>query len=364
MSFRTEKPSAMPAMPPADDGLAARDLAACRALLANGSRTFLAASRVLPRRVRDPATALYAFCRVADDLVDGAPAGALQAARDGLARRLDAVYAPDVGDDPSLPTVDRAFARVVAAHRLPRALPDALLDGFAWDAAGRRYDSLADLEAYAARVAGSVGAMMAVLMGARSAAALARASDLGVAMQYSNIARDVGEDARAGRLYLPLAWLREAGIDADAFLAAPRFDPRLGRVVSRLLADAERLYARAAGGIGALPVDCRFGIEVARRLYASIGHAVERRGGNSVDGRAVVSPLGKARRVVEASLAAWRHAPVDAPALPATRFLVEAAAEPAGGFAARPPRVVWVLDLFERLERADRLRGTGIVAVR
>ena len=76
-------------------------------------------------------------------------------------------------------------------------------------------------------------------MGVRSAPALARACDLGVAMQFSNIARDIGEDARNGRIYLPLAWLREAGIDADAWLAAPCFDARIGSLVDRLLAQAE-----------------------------------------------------------------------------------------------------------------------------
>ena len=335
------------------------DLAHCRALLADGSRTFLAASRVLPRRVRDPATALYAFCRVADDLVDGSDPSALRSVLDALARRLDAIYAVGAAHDRSLDAVDRAFAHVVATHRLPRALPEALLEGFAWDAAGRRYETLGELEAYAARVAGSVGAMMAVLMGARGTTALARASDLGVAMQYSNIARDVGEDARAGRLYLPLAWLREAGLDPAAFVAEPRFDARLASVVARLLAEAERLYRRAAAGIGALPADCRFGIDVARRLYASIGHEVARRGGNSVDGRAVVSPLVKAALIARAGAGAWWSVPDDAPALPATRFLVEAAAESAriGRGAASPTRIVWVLDLFERLERADRSRS-------
>ena len=89
----------------------------------------------------------------------------------------------------------------------------------------RRYETLQDLDAYAARVAGSVGAMMTLVMGQRAPEIVARACDLGVAMQLTNIARDVGEDARAGRLYLPLQWLREAGIDPDAWLAKPVFTP-------------------------------------------------------------------------------------------------------------------------------------------
>ena len=163
------------------------------------------------------------------------------------------------------------------------------MEGFAWDAEGRRYDDLAALRAYAVRVAGSVGAMMAVLMGVRDPARLAAAIDLGVAMQLSNIARDVGEDARAGRLYLPLRWLAEAGVDPELFLAAPRHSPALGRVVQRVLDTAEKHYRRARPGIARLPLGCRLGIGAASLLYAEIGREVARRGHDSVSGRAVVS---------------------------------------------------------------------------
>ena len=186
----------------------AEDIDACRALLSTGSLTFHAASRVLPGRVRQPATALYAFCRLADDAIDAShddPERTL----DRLRKRLDDVYAGRPATDP----VERAFADVVAEYSNPRELPFVLLEGFAWDAAGRRYETLGQLQDYAARVAGTVGAMMAVLMGVRDTSLLARACDLGVAMQLTNIARDVGEDARFGRLYLRIDWLREAGVD-------------------------------------------------------------------------------------------------------------------------------------------------------
>jgi phytoene synthase len=158
------------------------DLAACRALLRGGSRSFFAASLLLPQRVRGPACSLYAFCRLADDAID------LEDGRmDALARlhaRLDRAYAGQ-----PLPTpVDRAFADVIARYAIPRALPEALFEGFAWDAEGRRYEDLPALQAYAVRVAGTVGAMMAVLMGVREPGPVARACDLGVAMQLSNIA--------------------------------------------------------------------------------------------------------------------------------------------------------------------------------
>lgn len=331
------------------------DLAACRAQLANGSRTFLAASWLLPRAVRDPACALYAFCRLADDAVDesGGDADAVAQLSDRLAR----IYR---GEPLPIPA-DRALAVVVADFGIPQALPAALIEGFAWDAQGRRYDTIAQLEDYAARVAGTVGAMMALLMNARSAAALARACDLGVAMQLSNIARDVGEDARAGRLYLPRDWLREAGIDPQAWLARPGFDMRLAAVVQRLLGHAEQLYGRAGAGVALLPLACRPSINAARLLYADIGHEVARRGGDSVSQRAVVPRRRKALLLAQAAL---RLAPSRAlatlPPLPATRFLVDAAAR--DDVAAPGPAVakaLRVIELFERLERRERLQRTA-----
>jgi phytoene synthase len=332
------------------------DLAACRTLLRSGSRSFHAASLLLPRSVRDPATALYAFCRVADDAIDhdGGRLGAVARLRERLARAYDGRPLP-------IPA-DRALAVVLARFAIPRALPEALLDGFAWDAAGRRYETLTELTDYAVCVAGTVGAMMAMLMGVRAPATVARACDLGVAMQLSNIARDVGEDAAAGRLYLPLGWLREAGIDPDAWLADPVFTPALGGVVQRLLAHADTLYARAAEGVRLLPLACRPGIGAARLLYAEIGHEVLRQGGDSVGGRAVVSGRRKlallARSVAEAALPAraTRTAP-----LAEARYLIDAVAIAPPPLPVPPPawyvedRLVWVLELFARLDNREQI---------
>ncbi len=353
----------------APDSLAAADLAACKATLANGSRTFLAASYLLPKTVRDPACALYAFCRVADDAIDAGAATADAALAD-LRGRLDSIYGDggldriEGGERDPVAAADRAFGAIVREHAIPRELPDALLEGFAWDAAGRRYETLADLHDYAARVAGTVGAMMALLMGTRSSAALARACDLGVAMQLSNIARDVGEDARAGRVYLPLAWLREAGVDVDTWLAAPVHDARIAAVVKRLLAEAEALYAGVGAGVAELPSSCRIGINAARFLYAEIGREVARRDCNAIDSRAIVSPARKLALLAFAATRRSRRSGIAAPPLPATRHLVAAASAAVPRLQAAEPnrdepgRVVWLIDLFERLERQDRHRGT------
>jgi len=205
-----------------------KDLEACREAIRQGSHSFHAASKVLPARVRDPALALYAFCRLADDAVD------LQrdkhAAVLSLRDRLDLIYR----GRPRNAAADRAFAGVIEAFEMPRALPDALLEGLAWDALDKRYDSLSDLNSYCARVASAVGVMMCVLMRVRDADALARAADLGVAMQLTNIARDVGEDALEQRLYLPQNWMHEAGLPPEAFLARPEICPEIRGFMSAL----------------------------------------------------------------------------------------------------------------------------------
>ncbi|MBV9654109.1 MAG: phytoene/squalene synthase family protein [Acetobacteraceae bacterium] len=340
--------------PPASDASSAAaseaaDLAACRASLRGGSRTFFAASKLLPRRVFEPAAALYAFCRLADDAVDceGHSVASLRV-------RLRQAY----DGHPFPVAADRALAAVIRRHNIPSALPEALLEGFAWDAEGRRYQDFPALLDYAARVAGSVGAMMSVLMNRRAPDVVARACDLGIAMQLSNIARDVGEDARAGRLYLPLQWLREAGIDPDAWLAAPVFNPALAGVVARLLCEADWLYWRASAGIARLPPSCRPGIRAAQLLYAGIGHAVAARGCDSVTARAFVP--GSRKAVLLARSLVPGPAPDRALALPtleAARFLVEAVAAapvprkpaPASAGKSFDDQAAWVVDLFVRL---------------
>jgi phytoene synthase len=344
---------------PAAAAAARADLAACRALLRNGSRSFQMASLLLPARVALPAAALYAFCRLADDAIDLRLTGRAEALG-RLRQRLDLAYA---GRPAPIPA-DRAFAEVVAHHAIPRALPEALLEGLAWDAEGRRYATLAALEDYAARVAGAVGAMMALLMGARDPAALARATDLGTAMQLTNIVRDIGEDARAGRLYLPQDWLRDGGLDVGAWLASPAPHPAVTAAAARLLGRADDLYGRAEAGIALLPASCRPGIRAAGLIYAEIGRAVER-GGTDLGCRAIVPGWRKLALLMRGLRAAPLPTDGEAPALPANRFLLEAVAH------ARPPpernalrstgRFPWVIDLFARLERQDRLRRGAAV---
>jgi phytoene synthase len=333
----------------AEAELSAGDLSACRGLLRSGSRSFHVASLLLPARLHEPATALYAFCRIADDAIDGEAGSAAgsAAALAALRARLAACYAGVPADDP----VDRAFCVVVHRYAIPRALPESLLEGFAWDAVNRRYQDLAQLRAYAVRVAGSVGMMMALLMGERSARVLARACDLGVAMQLTNIARDVGEDARAGRLYLPTDWLREAGIDPQAWLARPVFDAALASIVQRLLDTAAQLYDRSTAGISCLPLSCQAGMHAARLIYADIGRSLQRSGLDSVKQRVRVSDARKLALVGASLVAALRpRVQLSDAVMEESRFLLEAIGS-RGTVVTEATRIGWLLQLFERLER-------------
>ena len=321
------------------------DLAECRQMIRDGSKTFYTASLLLPQRVCDAARALYAFCRVADDLVDRSDDS--RAAVDQLLSRLDRIYKGAPDNQPA----DRAFADVAHRFAIPREIPEALIEGFAWDASGRRYQTLADLHAYAVRVAGTVGAMMSLIMQVRDPYAIARACDLGIAMQLTNIARDVGEDARNGRVYLPLDWLDAAGVAQEDVLSSPAVRP----LVQRLLQEADTLYVRSLSGIAMLPAGCRPSIHAARLLYAEIGREVERNGCDSVSMRAVVPTRVKLTRLASALAACLASAPrTGQPALPAAQFLVDAVA--LAGNPKLPPRTLderaqWLTDLFTRIEK-------------
>ncbi|MEO0702023.1 MAG: phytoene/squalene synthase family protein [Pseudomonadota bacterium] len=302
------------------------DLAHCKEAIRHGSLSFYAASKLLPAKVRDPALALYAFCRLADDAVDlhdEKPEAVLT-----LRDRLDLIYQGRPRNAPA----DRAFAAVIETYEMPRALPDALLEGLAWDAMGRRYETLSELFDYSARVAAAVGAMMCVLMRVRDYDALARACDLGVAMQLTNISRDVGEDARERRMYLPLEWLEEAGIDPDAYFADPLPDERIRGMVKRLLREADKLYLRSEAGIAALPRATRPGIYAARHVYAGIGGAIARNGYDTVSYRAhtyksqKMGWLGLSVLRTGVTMVMPRSAVLYAKPLDETRFLVDAAA--------------------------------------
>ncbi|MBD3665019.1 15-cis-phytoene synthase [Sulfitobacter aestuariivivens] len=340
--------------------IAPADLEYCRGVIRTGSLSFHAASKLLPSQVRDPALALYAFCRLADDEVDEGIAKGQAVLQ--LQERLDLAYAGRPRNAPE----DRAFAAIVDAFDMPRALPEALLEGLAWDAVERRYDSLSDVRAYSARVASAVGAMMCVLMRVRDADALARACDLGVAMQLTNIARDVGEDARAGRIYLPLDWLRGAELTPADFLNDPQATPQVRRMVARLLAEAHRLYIRSEAGIGKLPVQARAGIFAARYIYAAIGKSVRRHQHDSITRRArttkaqKIALIGKAGVRAAGTIVLPQSPVLFAAPLNEVAFLVDAAAHRPDTDA--PRRMDALFDVLAELKARESAAKRGIAA--
>ncbi|MDA7423385.1 15-cis-phytoene synthase [Thalassococcus lentus] len=336
------------------------DMEACAEMIRHGSLSFHAASKLLPADVRNPALALYAFCRLADDAVDlqqEKAAAVLQ-----LQERLTLVYE----GRPRNEAPDRAFAAVVESFQMPRALPEALLEGLAWDAMGRRYETLSDVFSYSARVASAVGAMMSVLMGVRDRDALARACDLGVAMQLTNIARDVGEDALEHRLYLPTDWLSDAGLEPEAFFANPMPTKAIRQMTRRLVMQANRLYYRSEPGIAALPLKCRPGIYAARLIYAGIGSEVAEAGYDSITSRAHTSKVQKVGWLMQAGLRSAlscvspQAATLYAEPLPEVAFLVDAAAEQKQTWS----RADSLMDALTALAANDRARKQALLTDR
>jgi len=332
-----------------DDYSSRSDFAACRKLIRHGSHSFFIASLALPRRIAIPAIALYAFCRVADDLIDDQEGG--PEAITALNQRLDAIYS-GIGLNTA---EDRAMSEVVHYFDIPRSMPDALIEGLTWDAAGRNYESLSDLYDYASRVAGCVGAMMSLIMGTRDERAIARACDLGVAMQLTNIARDIGEDARMNRLYLPRDWFSECGLDPDAWLLNPTQDRRVTAMCKRLLDYADILYNRADAGVALLPLSCRPGIRAARLIYSDIGRQIAKQGLQTVEHRAVVPKSRKLSLLLWALVSIpWRTTPaiqaqLEWPPLKETKHLLEDIES-----VQYLPRIEWLINLFTDMSSRPR----------
>lgn len=284
-----------------------------------GSKSFAAAARLFDRDTRDDCVMLYAWCRHCDDVIDGQTLGHDQQAdfRDGQLERLDLLRRQTdeaLRNGRSADPIFVALSRVAQRRSIPALHPQQLLRGFQMDVEGRRYESVEDTLDYGYHVAGVVGVMMAMIMGARDPAVLDRASDLGIAFQLTNIARDVIDDARSGRVYLPAELLREQGLDAvDADDAAQW--PHLHAAAVRLLDIAEPYYTSALAGMSVLPPRSAWAIGAARRVYRAIGEKLRRGGPSAWEQRVSTSKTEKLALLLAGlgDVAVSRVAPRSAP---------------------------------------------------
>jgi 15-cis-phytoene synthase len=277
---------------------------AARNSIARGSKSFGMASLLFDKATRERAWLLYAWCRACDDLADGQELGHGMRAVDDPAERLATIRTRTAAALRGEPTGDPAFdgfAVVAAECGITQDLAEDLIAGFALDAAGWRPNTEADLLRYCYHVAGVVGVMMALVMGVRpdDAPTLERACDLGLAFQLGNIARDIGEDAVAGRCYLPTDWLSGEGVSPDAVMAAEN-RPALTRLAQRLGALAAEHEARARAGTAALPFRAAWAVLAAAGIYGGIARAVVRRGGTAWDRRVSTSASQKIGWVLRA----------------------------------------------------------------
>ena len=279
--------------------------------IAVGSKSFAAAARLFAPPVRRSVLMLYAWCRHCDDVIDNQELGAASvgagahshdpaAALAMLEQQTRRVYAGEALREPAF----AAFQEVVRAHHIAERFAFEHLAGFAMDVHQARYETIDDTLRYCYHVAGVVGLMMAQIMGAQEEAVLDRACDLGLAFQLTNIARDIVEDARVGRCYLPAQWLREAGIP-QAELALPQHRAALSTVAARLVAHAEPYYASANAGLAALPLRSAWAIATAHGVYRQIGIDVRARGASAWDTRVRTSGLTKLRLLITGGVRAW-----------------------------------------------------------
>lgn len=274
--------------------------AEARAIIKRHSKSFSLASVLLGAELRDRASGLYAYCRYADDAVDLVPAAEAPRQVQKLRSELDDVYTGRSLRDPILVELQR----LVHETNIPREYPEALLEGFEHDATGKEYRTLEELHHYCWCVAGSVGAMMCHVLGVRRERALKHGVHLGMAMQLTNIARDVAEDWERGRLYLPRE-LAPNLHDARNLQSFPHAHvAEAARAVRRLLAEAEVLYASGDLGLRYLSFRSRLAVATARRVYAAIGERILASGADVLAGRAVVPSAEKATHVLGACVTA------------------------------------------------------------
>jgi phytoene synthase len=250
--------------------------------IALGSKSFALASKFFPHELQMGAAMVYMWCRYCDDEIDK-----IQKNTAVLERLLQKTS--DIYQNPSL-VVEHPFValkEVVVKYKIPAVYPLDLLAGMKMDLEDFKYHTLEQLLLYCYRVASTVGIMMSYVMGLFRIEALEEAAHLGIAMQLSNISRDVKEDYVMGRTYLPINWLTDAGLTRENYMELKNRD-KLFSVIMRLIAKSEEYYHRGLSGVGALSWRSALTILIAGKMYREIGREILRRGPLAIDRRTVV----------------------------------------------------------------------------
>lgn len=276
----------------ADHGVLASAYRQCTQITYDNSRTFYLASQLLPSPKREAVRALYAFCRITDNIVDD-PHRSLEDRQIAIDKWRHQIMATHPSDHSP---VGLAWADVQVRFGIPRGYAQQLIDGCARDIQQSRYHTFSELAEYAYGVASTVGLMAMHIIGFDSTDALPYAVRLGVALQITNILRDVGEDVRNGRIYLPQDELEAFGISEED-IAKGIVTPEWRQFMAFQIERNRQLYADSMAGIRMLDQDGRFAIGAAAELYRAILSDIEAHDYDVFNRRARISGLGKIARL-------------------------------------------------------------------
>lgn len=280
-----------------DDERLREAYADCRAITRHHAKTFYMATRFLPNHKQRGIFAIYSLCRYIDDLVDEAEdlVQKQQLNEQDIRNRLESwkgklrdTYEGRLHDDPIL----IAFSDVLKRHHIPIEMPFELMEGVCMDLFKNRYDTFEELYDYSFKVASVVGLMTSQVFGYESREALGYAVDLGIAMQLTNILRDVGEDLKRDRIYLPREDLRRFNVTEEDLFSHSLEEP-VKRLLQFQIRRTRRYYQRSDKGISLLSKDSRLPVYLARENYSRILDKIEENGYNVFNHRAYLNTTEK-----------------------------------------------------------------------
>ena len=277
----------------------ATQLAQSKSIHRQTGKTFYYATRLLPERVRHPTYVLYAFFRVADEVVDNPNGQTAAEQKTRLNEIRDAALGRQPTDDPVL----SAFSEIRERYGIPDEEIEVFIDAMLTDIEKSRYESYEELESYMRGSAAAVGVMMTIIMETDDPdVAIPKARRLGEAFQLTNFVRDVGEDIDdRDRIYLPQTTLDDCNA-APEDIEAKRFTDEVSDAIETELQRAERLYREGISGIKYLPQDCQLPVLTAAILYADHHRLIRNRDNDTVT---TTPSLGTLRKLALVAKTRW-----------------------------------------------------------